>query len=159
MDNVILGVTHLLLNGQIVPLLKCPFCSFRNIHEDEITHHIKYKDDAKHDVDLDKLDKSTYLVTKKESRYKYESKDDLPLPSIKCLWCKYEDKVERDLEWHILEQHKKRLYQMKATLKERHHDPVWTRDPFSWIYTDVEYRLYKAVRLAKRKSGIVTGGQ
>jgi hypothetical protein len=39
----------------------------------------------------------------------YETKEDLLLPWIKCLWCNYKDKVERDLGWHILEKHKYQL--------------------------------------------------
>ena len=154
-NDVILGVTHLLVGGELVPLLKCPFCSFKNIHEEEITHHIRYKEDAKHNVDVDKIDKKKYIVTKKEkeSRYHYESKEDLPLPYVKCLWCDYRDKVERDLEYHFLEKHKDRLYKMKASPQERRQDRVWTQDPFSWMYDDIEYRLYKAIRLSKRKTG------
>lgn len=160
-NNIILGVTHLLLGDQLVLLLKCPFCSFKNIHEEEITHHIRYKEDSKHNVDVDKIDKKQYIVTKKEkeSRYHYESKEDLPLPYVKCLWCDYRDKVERDLEYHFLEKHKDRLYKIKVSPHERRQDSVWTKDPFSWMYDDIEYRLYKAVKLAKRKSGVGSGEQ
>ena len=57
--SVVLGVTHLLVDGELTPLLKCPFCNFRNIHEDTITHHIKFTDDTYHkDVDIEQLDKS-----------------------------------------------------------------------------------------------------
>jgi hypothetical protein len=147
-----------MVGDQLIPLLKCPFCSFRNIHRDTITHHIRWKDDSKHDVDVAGLDKRTYLVTKnkKEGHYVYEKKENLPLPWLKCPWCDYRDKVERDLEWHIIENKKCRirLYKMKVAVGERLRDPGWTRDPFSWMYSDLEYRLYKAVKLAKRKSGI-----
>lgn len=154
--DVMLGGEHLLVGDQLVPLLKCPFCNFKNVHEEEITHHIMYKEDAKHNVDVDKINKKQYIMTKKEkeSRYHYESKEDLPLPSIKCHWCDYSDKVERDLEYHFLEKHKDRLYKMKVSPQERRQDPVWTQDPYSWMYDDIEYRLYKAIRLAKRKTGI-----
>ena len=154
-SEVTFGMIRLLVNRQPADLLKCPFCSFRNIHEDEITHHIMYKDDSNHDIDVEHLDKKNYIVSsaRKESLYgPYISKDDLPLPSIRCLWCEYEDKVERDLEYHFLQNHKKRLYQMKAPLYER--KKVWSHDPFSWMYSDIEYRLYKAVKLAKLKCGI-----
>ena len=154
--DVMLRGEHLLVGDQLVPLLKCPFCNFKNVHEEEITHHIMYKEDAKHNVDVDKINKKQYIMTKKEkeSRYHYESKEDLPLPSIKCHWCDYSDKVERDLEYHFLEKHKDRLYKMKVSPQERRQDPVWTQDPYSWMYDDIEYRLYKAIRLAKRKTGI-----
>ena len=127
-EDVVLGVTHLRINGELVKLYKCPFCPFKNIHEDEITRHIRYKDNAEHyDVDVDKLDKNLYkvIVRKSKSHFVYVKKEDLPLPSIKCLWCPYEDKIVRDLEWHFLEKHKDRLYQMKAPLEERKRDPVW----------------------------------
>jgi hypothetical protein len=74
--------------------------------------------------------------------------------SIPCLWCDYSDKVERDLERHFLEEHRDRLYKMKADDAERKYDTVWMKDPFSWMYDNLEYRLYKATKLAKRKAGI-----
>jgi len=145
-EDVVLGITHLRINGELVRLYKCPFCLFKNIHEDEITHHIRYKDNAEHDVDVDKLDKTLYNipVVKKQSRYTYVKKEDLPLPSIRCIWCPYEDKVVRDLEWHFLEKHKDRLYQMKLRGYSHIH-PYYT----------MEYRAEKAANLAKRKCGIV----
>jgi hypothetical protein len=84
-QDIVLGVTHLQINGELVQLYKCPFCNFRNIFEDEITHHIRYRDDVKHAVDVDKVDKKKYIVTKikKEGHYTYEKKEDLPLPWIK----------------------------------------------------------------------------
>jgi hypothetical protein len=154
-NDVMLGVTHLLVGGQLVPLLKCPFCNFKNVHEEEITHHIRYKEDANHNVDVDKIDKKKFVVTKKEkeSRYHYESKEDLPLPYIKCLWCDYRDKVERDLEYHFLERHRYELYKISVPW-ERITDKVWAGDPFSWMYADIDYILYKAVRVAKEASRV-----
>ena len=155
-EDVVLGVTHLSIGGELTRLYKCPFCNFKNIHLDEIKHHIRYNDDYKHDVDADKIDSKQFLVPKKESKYTYTKKEDLPLPWIKCPWCDYKDKVERDLEYHILDNKKCRirLYKMKVSAGERRRDPVWTRDPYSWVYDDTEYRLYKAMRLAMKKSGI-----
>jgi hypothetical protein len=138
--------------GMTLSLFRCPFCSFRNIHEDVITHHIRYKQDSKHDVDVDKLDKKLYTVTKNESSYAYGKKEDLPLPSIKCLWCSYTDKIERDLEWHFIEIHRKKLNGITVPPEERRNDSEWTRDPFSWMYPDLEYRVYKALKLAKKMS-------
>lgn len=150
-NDVAIGVTHLLLGGQLILLLKCPFCNFRNIHEDEITHHIRYKGDIKHDVDVYKLDKSMYIVTKSHSHYTYESKEDLPLPWIQCLWCKYRDKVERDLEWHFLENHKKKLYrEVKVSPYERMRASKY--EPFGFMDSPIEYRLQKAVGLAKKNT-------
>jgi len=154
-DDVILGLTHLLVDGKLIRLLKCPFCNFRNIHEDTITHHIRYKDDTKHWVDLDKLDKKMYFeACKKESSYgTYSSKENLPLPGIRCLWCNYRDKIEHDLEWHFLENHRIQLYrEIRVTSEER--KIAWRNDPFSSMYDKIEYLLEKAVELAKRKSGI-----
>jgi len=167
--DIVLGVTHLVVNSELVRLYKCPFCDFKNIHEDEITHHIRYNEDSNHNVDVDKLDKKLFIVTRrKESRYTDKKKEDLPLPWIKCPYCNYRDKVQRDVEWHIIENKKCRnkLYKMKITVgieqyliddsihieevPERLIDPEWTKDPFSWTYDDLEYRLYKAMKLAKR---------
>jgi hypothetical protein len=156
-EDIVIGITHLKVNGELVRLFRCPFCSFKNIHEDEITHHIKYKDDISHNVDVDKLDKSCYIVTKKESHYHYESKQDLPLPWIKCLWCDFWDKVERDIEWHFLEKHsdKKRghneLFEdIKFSRYERRQ--AWKHDPFSFMYSSLDYTLEKAVKLAKKNT-------
>lgn len=139
-------------------ILKCPFCNFRNVHEEEILHHIRYKDDPGHNVDVGKIDKKMYiLVTKIEGRYRHTRKEDLPSsmwPSIKCLWCEYTDKLPHDLERHFIEEHKKRLYEIKITPGERARDLDWKRDPFSWMYSDIDYRLYKAVQLAKGESRV-----
>jgi hypothetical protein len=78
--------------------------------------------------------------------------DNLPLPWISCLWCDYKDKVARDLEYHFLEKHKDRLYKMKVTREIILRDSTWTKDPFYWMYGTLEYRLYKAIYLTKRKS-------
>jgi hypothetical protein len=154
-NEVILGVTHLLADGHLVRLLKCPYCSFRNIHEDTITHHIRHKDDAKHWIDLDNLNKNMYIVTsRKQSLYDtYVSKQDLPLPWIRCLWCSYADKIERDLEWHFLENHRTQLYRgIIVTSVERKR--ASRNDPFLFMYNNIEYILEKAVKLSKQKSGI-----
>jgi hypothetical protein len=145
-----------MVGGELKRLFKCPFCTFKNIHLDEIIHHIRYKEDAKHDVDVDKIDTKRFIVTKKEkeSKYHYETKEEYGLPWIKCLWCNYNDCVVRDLEWHFLDKHRDRLYKIKVSPEIRRKDPVWIQDPFSWMYDDMVYRLYKASRLAKRKSEI-----
>ena len=46
--GVKLGVTHLYYNNKFMELLKCPFCNFRNIHEDTMAHHIRFTKDKKH---------------------------------------------------------------------------------------------------------------
>lgn len=146
--DVVLGVTHVLVNGELIRLYHCPFCSFKNIHEDEITHHIRYRENSIHDVDVDKLDKNRYVTSISKSRYHYEKKEDLSLPEIQCPWCDYKDKVERDLEWHILEspQCKTRLYKMKVP------DDEYSVQSYAWSHSDIESRLARAVRLAKRKT-------
>jgi hypothetical protein len=159
-NNVILGVTHLLVGGQLVPLLKCPFCNFKNIYEDEIKHHIRYKDDTRHKVDADKIDRKTYFVTMKKSNKQHIRKEHLPdsiWPWIKCLWCDYRDKLPRDLEWHFIEEHKDRLYRIKIESNERASDAEWTQNPYLWMYSNLEYILSKLAELAKIKSG--TGEQ
>jgi hypothetical protein len=100
------------------------------------------------------VDKKTFIVTKKESPYHYENKEDYPLPWIKCLWCDYRDKVENDLGHHFEDKHRQRLYRIKVSPEERRKDLDWTRDPFSWMYSNLDYRVYKALKLAKRKSNI-----
>jgi hypothetical protein len=154
-DDIILGLTHLLIDGRLVQLLRCPFCNFTNIHVDTITHHIRYRDDAKHWVDIEKLDKKMYFVTyRKQSPYgPYLSKQELPLPWIKCLWCSYTDRIERDLEWHFLENHRIELYrEIRVTSVERKR--ASRNDPFSFMCDKMEYILEKAVKLAKQKSGV-----
>ena len=97
--SAILGVTHLLVDGELTPLLKCPFCNFRNIHEDMITHHIRFTNDTQHkDVDIEQLDKGHYVVTrsaKKESPYgAYLSKAEIKLPWIRCLYSQNDDTLD-----------------------------------------------------------------
>jgi hypothetical protein len=46
--GVHLGVTHLWVGGEFVPLYKCPLCSFQNIHKEVINHHIFYSNDKYH---------------------------------------------------------------------------------------------------------------
>jgi sarcosine oxidase delta subunit len=159
-SDIILGVTHLLVNGRPERLLKCPFCNFRNIHEDTITHHIQYTDDVKHDVDINHIDKSQYIVTRtanNESPYgPYLSKAELKLPWIRCLWCNYRDKIEFDLSLHFLESHKAELMTIPITRRERLAAKALIKDPaarfFAKFESPMEYRLDKAVSIAKQKS-------
>ncbi len=46
--GILLGITHLWVNGEFVRLYKCPLCSFQNIHKEVINHHIKYASDKRH---------------------------------------------------------------------------------------------------------------
>lgn len=156
--DVILGLTHLWYDGKLVRLLKCSFCNFRNIHEDTITHHIRWTDDAKHDVDLNSLDKNSFIVTKKqtESPYgPYISKEDLPLPWITCLWCSYRDKIEFDLSLHFLEKHKKEILKLQISFEDRRRafSPL---EPSLGFFTKfeplIEFKLDVAVEMAKEEN-------
>lgn len=123
-SKIILGVTHLLLpHSKPVSLLKCPFCDFRNIYENTITHHIRWTGDAAHTgMHINKLDKSSYVVAEKPkgSPYgQYFSRENLPLPWINCLWCDYRDKIAFDLSLHFLEEHKEELMAIPITRRER----------------------------------------
>jgi hypothetical protein len=57
-SHVTLSVESSMVN---LYFLKCPLCDFVNVYEDTVTHHIKYTDDILHNVDLEKIDKSTYV--------------------------------------------------------------------------------------------------
>lgn len=46
--GVLLGITHLWVDGEFVRLYKCPLCSFQNIHKEVINHHIKFAFDTYH---------------------------------------------------------------------------------------------------------------
>lgn len=101
-------------------------------------------------LNIGKIDKNSFIVPKWESHYHYENKEDLPLPWIKCLWCDYKDKVESDLGHHFEDKHRESLNQIRVTPEIRQSDPDWTRDPFSWMYSNLDYRVYKALKLARR---------
>ena len=154
--SIVLGVTHLLVDGELTPLLKCPFCNFQNIHEDTITHHIKFTNDSQHKVvDIEQLDKGHYIVTrvaKKESPYgPYLSKAEIKLPWIRCLWCNYRDKIDFDLSLHFLEQHKKKLLAIPITIRERKAAKILAGDWFAIFEGPMEYRLDKSVDMEKNQ--------
>jgi len=139
-----LDIERVTVNGKQIPLLKCPFCNFRNIHEDTILHHIRWNDNSAHWVDVEKVDTNSFFIhnnknRKKQSRYHYERKEDLSLPWIKCLWCDYQDKIVRDLERHFLENHRRELYQL------------------GWTYHTTEAILEKASKLARAPKRSIFG--
>lgn len=82
----------------------------------------------------------------------YISKDALRLPWINCLWCDYRDKIEFDLSLHFLEKHKKELLAIPITRQERVAVKILSGDPFAFLEGPMEYRLDKAVAMAKIKS-------
>lgn len=157
----LLEVECLEVAGESVPLLKCPYCKFRSIHQDVILHHILWKDDIPHQVDITRVDKNRFFIPKSKRQ---DAKEDLPLPWIKCPWCDYKDKIERDLEWHFIQSKCRiRLYKMKVEPYElseeytispgdRLKDWEWNTNRFSEYNT--EYRVKKAMELARRNSGI-----
>jgi sarcosine oxidase delta subunit len=161
--DVILGVTHLLVDGELTQLLKCPFCNFRNIHEDMITHHIKFTVDSQHkDIDIEQLDKGQYVVTRtatKESPYgPYLSKAELKIPWIRCLWCNYRDKIEFDLSLHMLEKHgpdkfaDHKLLQLEIFGSDRKRTKTLSGDKFARFEGAIEFRLDVAVEMAKEEN-------
>jgi len=161
--SAILGITHLLVDGELTPLLKCPFCNFRNIHEDTITHHIKFTDDTLHkDVDIQQLDKDQYAVTRivnKESPYgPYLSKAEIKLPWIRCLWCNYRDKIEFDLSLHMLEKHGPGKFADHKLLKlgifgsDRKRTKTLSGDKCARFEGAIEFRLDVAVEMAKEEN-------
>ena len=161
--DIVLGVTHLLVDGEITPLLKCPFCNLRNIHEDTITHHIKFTDDTQHiDVDIQQLDKGQYVVTritKKESPYGlYLSKGEIKVPWLKCIWCNYRDKIEFDLSLHMLEKHgpgkfaDHKLLKLEIFGSDRKRTKTLSGDKFAKFEGDIEFRLDVAVEMAREQN-------
>lgn len=155
----ILGFTHLLLaDRKLIRVLKCPFCNFKNIREDEIDHHIQCTIDAKHDVALEELDKSRYIIARRSSGPygPYLGKAALKLPWIQCLWCNYKDKIEFDLSLHFLEDHKDELLAIPITRRERIAAKALLKDPYARFFakfeSPMEYRLDKAVEMAKQKA-------
>jgi hypothetical protein len=157
--SVILGVTHMLVNGVLRRLLKCSFCSFQNIHEDTIIHHIKFTDDAQHNAaDIEQRDKSQYVVTKvtKKSPYgSYLSKAELNVPWIRCLFCNYRDKIAFDLSLHILEVHKQKLLQVPISAKYRT-ETNQIKEPYARYFSkfegSMEFRLDIAIEMAKEEN-------
>jgi hypothetical protein len=155
-SDVILGVTHVRVGGELIRLLTCPFCSFQNIHQDTITHHIRYTDDADHDVDIDHLDKGCYIVTiqrKAESPWgPYVRTEDLPLPWTRCLWCDYRDKIDFDLSLHILELHREKVLQLPIYSSHRKRTKALSGDFFARFEGAIEFRLDVAVEMAKEQN-------
>jgi hypothetical protein len=148
--NVILGVTHLIVNGQHTPLLKCPFCNFlRNIHVDVIEQHIRIDHPGKRYHVSDFYPK----VNRYTSPYGPNiTKEEIKLPWIRCLFCSYRDKIEFDLSLHMLDEHRQKLLQLEISYQD--HFKLLQSDPFAKFYGRIEYRLDKAVEIAKRRGQV-----
>ena len=148
--NIILGVTHLLVDGQYTPLLKCPFCNFlRNIHVDVIEQHIRIDHPGKRYQVSDFYPR----VIRYTSPYGPNiTKEEIKLPWIRCLFCRYRDKIEFDLSLHMLEEHKQKLLQLQISYQD--HSKLLRSDAFARFYSRMEYRLDKAIEIAKRKGRV-----
>lgn len=148
--NVILGVTHLLVDGQYTGLLKCPFCNFlHNIHVDVIKQHIQIDHPGK---SYSVSDFYPTIIRHTSSYGPYASKEAIKHPWIRCLFCRYRDKIEFDLSLHILEEHKQKILQLEISYEE--HSRLLHSDPFAKFYGRLEYRLDKAVEIAKRRGQV-----
>jgi hypothetical protein len=90
------------------------------------------------------------IVAKEENGCNNTRKANMSIPWIKCLWCDYKDKIERDLSWHFYEGHKYQLYRLEVTQQEINNDRA--KDPFYFLYDSIEHKIDKALRLAKSKS-------
>jgi hypothetical protein len=151
-SDPILGVTHLLANGELTPLLKCPFCnSFRNIHVEVIEHHIQFTHPGK-SYQRDRF----YRVPTKSSPYgTYLAKEQLKLQWIRCLWCNYRDKIEWDLAQHMFEKHRKQVYELPISSQDRRKtlDLLEPRARlFSRFEPSIEFRLDVAVMMSKKQN-------
>jgi hypothetical protein len=150
-QTLVVGITHLLLpSGKPVRLLKCPICNFSNIYESEIDHHITFTDDIRHNVDVRQIDKITYVITgSNTSPYEPLGKAALNLPWRYCLFCDCREKVEFNLSLHMLEEHHQELLQIPITRQERKTAKIISGDFFARFERAIEYRLDKAVGMAK----------
>jgi hypothetical protein len=151
--SVILGVTHLLVNGQHTPLLKCPFCNFlHNIHVDVIEQHIRIDHPGKSYQVADFYHKGV----RASSPYgMYLLKADLNTPWIRCLFCNYRDKIEFDLSLHMLESHKHKLLRIPISAKFRTETHLFKKPyarHFSKFAGSMEFRLDVAVEMAREEN-------
>jgi hypothetical protein len=151
LDSVppIIGVTHLIVNGKLVRLLKCPFCkSLRNVYVEEMNHHVKFTHPGR------SCRASDFYPKGVQGYSPYITKEEIKLPWINCLWCDYRDKIEFDLSLHFLQEHKEGLLAIPITRKERLAAKALSGDWFARFESPMEYRLDKAVKLAKEKGDI-----
>jgi hypothetical protein len=144
-----IGVTHLIIDGNLVSLLKCPFCkSFRNIYVVEMNHHVQFTHPGRNYRVSDFYPKG---VQGSSAYSPYITKEEIKLPWTNCLWCNYRDKIQFDLSLHFLEEHKKELLAIPIIRRERLAAKILSGDRFAFLESPIEYRLDKAVKLAKEK--------
>jgi hypothetical protein len=141
------GITHLLVDGHYTPLLKCPLCnSLRNIHVDVIEQHIRIDHTGKRYQVSDFYPKVIRYTSPFGTNI---TKEEIKLPWISCLFCSYRDKNEFDLSLHMLESHKRKLLHLQISYRD--HANLRQSDPFARFSARIEYRLDKAVEVAKRR--------
>ena len=67
------------------------------------------------------------------------------------MWCDFRDKIDFDLSLHFLEQHKKKLLAIPITNRGRKAAKILAGDGFAIFEAPMEYRLDKAVDMAKNQ--------
>lgn len=146
----ILGVTHLLVDGKLSPLYRCPLCNkFRNIYINEIQHHIEFTHPG---TGPGKSYNVSDFYPKSHSTSPYQSKEQLKLPWIRCLFCRYRDKIEFDLSLHMLEKHKEKLLELPISSRDRKRTKALSGDFFARFEGAIEFRLDVAVEMAKQQN-------
>ena len=139
---------------QAEPRFKCPFCSFINIHQDTIKHHIRWTRDKNHVDSIHVRSNFSHIVTRQPNSSPYGPyirKDELKLPWINCLFCDYRDKIEFDLSLHMLEFHREDLLRLPIYRRERKAEKKMSGNFYALFEVPMEYRLDRAVEMAKRK--------
>jgi hypothetical protein len=68
------------------------------------------------------------------------------------MWCDYQDKIEFDLSLHFLKEHKDKLSAIPITRRERLAAKLLSNDWFARFESPMEYRLDKAIMMAKRST-------
>lgn len=81
-----------------------------------------------------------------------QSKEEIHLPWIQCLWCDYKDKIEFDMSLHFLEKHKEMLLGLPITSKDRKITKALSGDFFARFESAIEFRLDVAVEMAKKEN-------
>lgn len=81
----------------------------------------------------------------------FSGKEPIRLPWIQCLYCNCKEKIEFDLSLHFLEEHTEELLAIPITRRERLAAKALSGHPFAFLESPIEYRLDKAVRIAKER--------
>jgi hypothetical protein len=151
--HLIIGTTHLIVNGKLVSLLKCPFCNLLpNIHVEVIENHIRLTHPKRSSRVSDYYPKGV----RGSSPYSpYITKEEIKLPWINCLWCNYRDKIQFDLSLHFLEDHKSELVAIPISTRDRKLTKSLL-DPEPGFHSKfeaaIEFRLDVAIEMAKEEN-------